>query len=498
MNSTKSAVVLPLLVLLALLGTPSMTWSAAADPWPAEKANDWYARQPWLVGCNFLPSTAVNDVEMWQAESYDAATIERELGWARDLGFNTVRVFLNFVVWEADADGLKKRFDQFLAIADKLGIRVMPILFDDCFKPEPRVGKQDNPVPGVHNSQWVHSPGVRRVQDKTCWPMLEKYVKDMIGTFGQDRRVVIWDPYNEPEPRNQPLVVATFRWAREVNPSQPLASVWGAEPISDLINMHTYKTLEATKGDVERAKKSGRPVIITEWMARTRGSRFETHLPYFKEEKIACWSWGLVAGRTQTYFSWEDKPKAGVTEPPVWFHDIFRKDGSPFSPREIRQIKEQTGKAKPVKTLSIVPTAEKEPVKWRYTLEKPADDWFKPGFDDSKWKEGMAPFGAEEVQCNRHPRTEWKSADIWMRREFEMPAGKFDSLNLTMHHDEDADVYIDGVPAGRFPGFNAEYESLEILSGATALLKPGKHVMAVHCHQTTGGQYIDLGIIADE
>ena len=173
-----------LLTLTALLLVPLGALHAADAPerWPAIKANAWYAAQPWLVGCNFLPSTAMNDVEMWQAESFDAATIERELGWARDLGFNTVRVFLNYVVWEADADGLKKRFDKFLAIADKLGIRVMPILFDDCnFAGRvAAVGKQPDPVPGVHNSQWVSSPPLEMIEDRAFWPGLERYVKDMV------------------------------------------------------------------------------------------------------------------------------------------------------------------------------------------------------------------------------------------------------------------------------------------------------------------------------
>lgn len=326
-------------LLLPLLGRAA----DAPAPWPAEKANQWYAAQPWMAGCNFLPSTAVNDVEMWQAESFDPATIERELGYAHGLGFNTVRVFLNYVVWEADADGLKKRFGRFLSMADAQGIRVMPILFDDCFKPEPRVGRQEEPEPGIHNSQWVRSPGVRRVADQAGWPKLERYVKDMVGAFTQDRRVVIWDLYNEPAKSSLPLVEATFRWAREANPSQPLASCWVAEPFSDLVNLHDYRPLPALKKEVERARKSGRPVIVTEWMARTQDSRFESHLPFFKEEKIGCWTWGLVAGRTQTYFPWGHKPGQPGEEPPVWFHDILRKDGKPYSEAEAALIRKLTG-----------------------------------------------------------------------------------------------------------------------------------------------------------
>jgi hypothetical protein len=278
-----------------------------------------------------------------------------------------VRVFLNYVVWEANADGLKRRFDKFLTMADELGIRAVPILLDDCFKPEPRVGKQDEPVPGVHNSQWVCSPGARRVADKACWPMLEEYVKDMVAAFGQDRRIVIWDLYNEPKRASLPLAEATFRWARETKPSQPLASCWVAVPFSDLVNLHEYGPLDQLKQAVEDAKKSGRPVIITEWMARGRGSRFETHLPFFRTERLGCWNWGFVAGRTQTYFPYGSKP--GAAEPPLWFHDILRKDGTAYSAGEVATIRYFTGVSQtppqplPVPS-KIAPTAEKaKPVK---------------------------------------------------------------------------------------------------------------------------------------
>lgn len=475
--------------------------SRAGDPpgqWPAEKAAEWSKTQPWLVGCNFLPSTAVNDVEMWQGESFDAETIARELGWARDLGFNTVRVFLNYVVWEADAGGLKQRFGVFLAIADKLGIRAMPVLFDDCFKPEPRVGKQEEPVPGVHNSQWVRSPGVRRAGDASCWPKLEAYVKDMVGAFGGDRRVVIWDLYNEPAKTSLPLVETTFRWAREARPLQPLASCWIAEPLSDLINLHHYGSLDGLKKTVEGAKKSGRPVIVTEWMARNAGSRFETHLPFFKENKIACWNWGLVAGRTQTYFPWGSKPAPAATEPPMWFHDILRKDGTPYSGREVAAIRYLTGASKtpPAVPVAVVPTAEKEAIVWRCTMEPPAAGWFKPGFDDSGWKQAPAPFGRAEPNIGRQPRTEWTGGDIWLRREFTMPPGDFAEFALTIHHDEDTEVFLDGTPAANVTGFNAAYDAHPMHREAAALLKPGPHLMAVHCRQTIGGQYIDAGIEA--
>ncbi len=328
--------------------------------WSAEKANEWYGRQPWLVGCNFLPSTAVNDVEMWQKDTFDPETIDRELGWAQDLGYNSVRIFLNYVVWKDDPDGFKKRFDQFLAIADKSGISAMPIFFDDCAFAgrEPEIGKQDAPVPGVHNSGWVASPGKSRVLDRGCWPDLEKYAKDMIGSFGRDRRIVFWDLYNEPGNdgmgnKSLPLVEAVFTWARAVEHDQPLSiGIWGGPveisnrqlELSDIITFHNYHGKDSVAKQIAELKKRGRPVICTEWMRRPN-SLFGTILPLFREERVGSYNWGLVNGRTQTHFPWGSKK--GAPEPAVWFHDIFRKDGKPFDVQEIRVIREQTGKVRP-------------------------------------------------------------------------------------------------------------------------------------------------------
>lgn len=472
----------------------SSALAAAPERWSAARANEWYAAQPWLVGCNFLPSTAVNDVEMWQAATFDPPTLDRELGWAHDLGYNSVRVFLNYVVWEADADGLRQRFEQFLALADRHALRVMPILFDDCFKPEPRVGPQDPPVPGVHNSQWVRSPGVKRVADTAGWPRLEAYVTDLVGRFAHDPRIVLWDLYNEPEAKNQPLVEATFRWARAAGPRQPLASCWGAEGVSDLVNLHHYGPLAELRRVVDKARATGRPVLVTEWMARGAGSRCESHLPYFKAERLGCWHWGLVAGRTQTYFPW-GSPE-GAPEPALWHHDLLRADGTPYRPREVATIRHLTGVSPdtPAEPLVLVPTAEAAPVHWRCTETRPGDDWHQPGFDDSAWHVSPAPFGRAEANLGRAPRTTWTSADLWLRRVIEVPPGEWSDLALRLHYDEDPQVYVDGEPVLRLAGYNAAYESFPLPAPAAARLTPGKHLVAVHCHQTVGGQYFDLGV----
>jgi hypothetical protein len=322
--------------------------------WSKEKANAWYAKLPWLAGCNFNPSTAINQLEMWQADTFDPKTIDRELGWAAGMGLNTMRVFLHDLAWEADPDGFKKRLDEYLKISDRQGIRTLLVLFDDCWNQHPRIGKQPAPKPGVHNSGWVQSPGSASVTNPKTWPRLERYVKDVVGTFGKDERVLFWDLYNEPgnnglDAKSLPLVEAVFRWARAANPAQPLSvGVWyGNKKLndyqlaaSDVITFHNYNKADDLQRQIGQLKKLGRPVICTEYMARTRDSRFATHLPIFKDEKVGCYNWGFVSGKTNTIFPWNSKE--GTPEPKLWFHDILRADGTPFDAAEVALIKKLT------------------------------------------------------------------------------------------------------------------------------------------------------------
>jgi len=351
-----------IITLSALALAPTANLHAAEVPtrWTVAKATEWYSAQPWLVGCNFLPSTAVNDVEMWQAETFDPKTIERELGWAHDLGFNTVRVFLNFVVWREDAAGLKKRFSEFLEIADRHGIVVMPILFDDCnFAGRvAAAGKQPDPVPGVHNSQWVSSPPLAMVPDRAAWPALEQYVKDLVGTFSQERRIVVWDLYNEPAngmgDKSQPLMEATFRWAREMKPVQPITTgAWvdlnsplssRMMELSDVVSFHGYDGVAGIEEKLRICATPGRPVLCTEWLCRQAGNDFTSLLQLFRDRKIGCWNWGLVAGRTQTYFHWGSP--IGAPEPKPWQHDILHGDGRPYNEQEVNFIKMTTHSAR--------------------------------------------------------------------------------------------------------------------------------------------------------
>jgi hypothetical protein len=366
------------LVLLTLFA-PFAIFSAAPHQWSTQNANDWYSAQPWLVGSNFIPSTAINELEMWQADTFDLPTIDRELGWAEGLGMNTMRVFLHNLAWKQDRAGFIKRMDQFLQVADKHHIRIMFVLLDSVWDPNPQIGKQREPKPRVHNSGWVQAPGAAILKDRSAWSVeIEPYVKEVVGHFRNDRRVLIWDLMNEPDNENgsykgselpnkaevaRQLLVKVWVWAREVKPSQPLTSgVWrkldftddaklsSMEKLqlenSDVVTFHNYDPPDKIVVTIGSLRRLNRPIICTEYMARPRGSTFETVLPVLQQEKVAAYNWGFVSGKSQTIYPWDSWDKPYTTEPQVWFHDIFRPDGAPYDSKETDLIRRLTGKGK--------------------------------------------------------------------------------------------------------------------------------------------------------
>ncbi len=352
--------------------------SAAPTPrWTEQRANDWYASQPWLVGSNYIPSDAINELEMWQAETFDPQRIDLELGWAESLGMNTMRVFLHDLPWQQDPAGFQKRINTFLEIASKHHIRPIFVLFDSVWDPLPHLGKQHAPVPGVHNSGWVQSPGAKALADPAQYPRLEAYVKGIVGAFGRDPRVLAWDIWNEPDntnsgsyskeepPNKVDLVLAllpkAFEWAREAGATQPLTSgVWDGDwfPLektnpmarvqiteSDVISFHSYERPAAFEKHILDLQHYHRPILCTEYMARPRGSTFQTILPIAKKYRVAAINWGLVAGKTQTYLPWDSWEHPYTDrQPAMWFHEVFRTDGQPYSQDEVAFIRQIIGK----------------------------------------------------------------------------------------------------------------------------------------------------------
>lgn len=363
------------LVLIAVVGQAAF----AAEPagrWTEARANTWYRQQPWLVGANFSPSTAINQLEMWQADTFDLATIDRELGWAEQLGFTSMRVFLHDLPYRQDAPGFLKRMDQFLGVAKKHHIGIMFVLLDSCWDPFPKSGPQRAPKPHLHNSGWVQCPGREILENPQRHDELKPYVQGVLRRFGRDRRVQFWDLFNEADNPNRPaydkfepankadlalaLLRKTFAWAREVDPRQPLtAGIWGdggalthPSPLtqyllanSDIITFHNYAGPDDVRTEVAALKKLNRPVICTEYMARPVGSTFDPILGIFKAERVGAYNWGFVSGKTQTIYPWDSWTRTYTAEPPLWFHDILRPDGTPYLPKEVEYIRAQTGKA---------------------------------------------------------------------------------------------------------------------------------------------------------
>jgi hypothetical protein len=335
--------------------------------WTESKANDWYAHQPWLVGSNYIPATAINELEMWQADTFDPKRIDLELGWAESLGLNTMRVFLHDLLWQQDASGFQKRIDTFLAVAAKHHIRILFVLFDSCWDPYPHLGKQRDPRPGIHNSGWVQSPGAAALKDPAQLPRLEAYVRGVVGALANDQRILGWDVWNEPGGTNEgsyekqelankrdlvrAMLPKAFAWAREATPTQPLTSgLWAGDwasfekldPIqqiqleqSDVLSFHNYSKPGDFLKHVEELQKYHRPILCTEYMARPQGSTFQGILPVAKKYKVAAINWGLVAGKTQTFFPWSSWEHPYIDrQPKEWFHEIFRTDGALYNPEE--------------------------------------------------------------------------------------------------------------------------------------------------------------------
>lgn len=353
--------------------------SAQVQKWSEQKANEWYGRQPWLVGSNYVPATAINELEMWQADTFDPKRIDAELGWAEGLGMNTMRVFLHDLLWKQDPEGFKKRLDTFLSIAAKHKIRPMLVLFDSVWDTNPQLGKQRAPRPGVHNSGWMQSPGAKALQDPAEYPRLEAYVKGVVGAFARDERILAWDIWNEPdnenggsygksEPKNKVALVLAllpkaFAWAREAGATQPLTSgVWKGDwsspekmgemerlqiDQSDVITFHNYDSPTELERRINFLTRYKRPLICTEYMARGNGSFFIGSLPVFKKYNVGAINWGLVQGKAQTHLPWDSWERPYTDrEPTIWFHEVFRTDGAPYIPEEVEYIKRMTGAMK--------------------------------------------------------------------------------------------------------------------------------------------------------
>lgn len=338
-----------------------------------QRAHAWMNDRGWRVGCNFTPSSASNQLEFWQAETFDRAAIERELDLAASLGFTSLRVFLHDLLWTHDRDGFLTRLDDFLNMATVRGIGSLLVLFDGVWDPFPKWGPQEEPRPGIHNSRWVQSPGATVLGDPSRHDEMKPYVQGVIEYFRDDPRIDGWDLFNEPDNPNfayvkvevvdkhdraLELLTKAFAWTREVDPVHPLTTgIWigdwtdheklrGIERFSlehsDVISFHHYGPLDDLKARVESLRRYERPLLCTEWLARGMGSTIEPHLAWMKEQQIGAYNWGFVAGRTQTHLPWDSWKTPYEREPDVWHHEILRSDGTPYDDDEVASIRATT------------------------------------------------------------------------------------------------------------------------------------------------------------
>ncbi|WP_299556337.1 family 43 glycosylhydrolase [Seonamhaeicola sp.] len=350
---------------------------STGERWAEKQANAWYDTIPYPVGANYVPATSINQLEMWQNDTFDAERINFELEIASKNGFNIMRVFLHDLAWKQDPEGFFKNVDKYLEIASKNGIYTMFVIFDGVWNPYPKIGKQPEPAPHVHNSGWVQSPGREILEDSKKQDGLKDYVQAVVSRYRNDKRVLIWDLFNEPDNGNagnfggdseEPdlegdekrkraleLLEKTFKWVREINPIQPLtAGVWGKptwidnpddiETLSlqesDVISFHSYKDSESTSKMIKSLQKYNRPIFCTEYMARSAGSTFEGIMPVFYDNRVAAINWGLFSGKSQTIYPWSSWKTKFDKEPELWFHDVFRENGEPFNENEIKLIQE--------------------------------------------------------------------------------------------------------------------------------------------------------------
>ncbi|TPG35243.1 cellulase family glycosylhydrolase [Mycolicibacterium hodleri] len=354
---------------VSIIPTPRAA-AAGRGPWSADRAQSWYRAQRRPLGVNYIPSNAINQLEMFQPDTYSPQRIHAELAMAGRMGLNTVRVFLHDLLWTQDRHGFTRRLMQFVSIAASHAIKPLFVFFDSCWDPHPRLGPQHAPVPGVHNSGWVQSPGADRLGDPRYVSVLNEYVTGVLNQFRNDDRVLGWDLWNEPdnpastyravERRDKADLVAAllpqvFQWARAVDPVQPLTSgVWQgswADPRhrseiagiqldnSDVVSFHSYAKPADFEGRIAELAPLQRPILCTEYLARSLGSSVEEILPIAKRHDVGAYNWGLVAGKTQTYLPWDSWDRPQPEPPRVWFSDLLRLDGRAYQDGEIAAIR---------------------------------------------------------------------------------------------------------------------------------------------------------------
>ncbi len=325
------------------------------ERWAPDRVETWYENMGVVKGVNYIPRNAVNSTEMWAEETFDPEVIDEELGWAKNAGYTTLRVQLQYAVWEADPEGFIDRMETFFDLAEDYDMRVVPVLFDDrnFAQREPFLGQQPEPIPGEHNARWTPSPGAEVVRDRSKWGGLEEYVTSILEEFKRDDRVAYWDLYNRSGDddlweETLPLMDQAFNWAREVDPKQPLAVAAWTRPESamssrmleksDIITFQSFKSASEVEALLLLLKRYDRPIICSDWLMRQKDNNFQKILPLFSVNRVGWFNRGLVNGKTQEWIQQDDY--RSETNPELWQQDVFTADGEAYDEEEIQMIQE--------------------------------------------------------------------------------------------------------------------------------------------------------------
>ena len=328
--------------------------------WTKARINHWFSKLPWIIGCNYVPTYAINQIEMWQKMTFNPEIIDKELALAESIGFNTIRIFAHDLVWETERAGFFSRVRQFLDLCQKHHQRVIYTIFTNGGSEPSVMGTQPAPIPEFHNGQWRQTPGVTRIMNRPeKWGAMESYVKETITAFADDERILIWDLFNEPGNNKQVKDIAgfvrlIFSWARAINPSQPMTSAfldYKLDPLnaflaenSDLMSFHNYGPKKSLESAIESLAVFGRPIVCKEWLARHLRSTVEDCLPVFKKHNVGAINWGLIPGKMQTNIPWKHLLAKNPEYRKIWFHDLFDENHKPYKQSEIDLIKKLSGK----------------------------------------------------------------------------------------------------------------------------------------------------------
>lgn len=326
--------------------------------WSAERAKAYMEPYGVIKGVNYIPSYCYSYIEMWH--HFNEEWIRRELSYAKEIGINSLRVFVAACQWETRRELVCERLDRFLDICGEHGFSILLTLQPNTYQiPGQTLAPGEDPFiinyqPGGHDKSWIYR-GARIFDCKGLWREDQegicRFVSEIVGRYGQDRRVAFWDLYNEPWEECRELLELAFACARAQNPIQPLTSCWRAWDLSDITTFHCYEQpgkpphMQAGgihyltfEEELARAASTGKPVLCSECVARTFGNELKAFLPYFSRAHIGFYIWGFCAGSAQYHIPWEWP--VGSPEPRRWFQCLLYPDGTPFDVEEIRLIRD--------------------------------------------------------------------------------------------------------------------------------------------------------------